>query len=98
MPLGPPPIRMGHEFKIDLEDDMPLVHRPLYKLSPLELEEAHKQIQYMLQHGFIRPLDFPYGAPVLFAPKKDQGLQFCIDYDWLNKKILQNRYPLLLPK
>ena len=26
-----------HEFKIDLEDDMPPVHRPLYKMSPLEL-------------------------------------------------------------
>ena len=35
LPLGFPP-----EFRIDLEDDVPLVHRPLYKMSPLELEEA----------------------------------------------------------
>ena len=68
------PVRMGHEFRINLEDDTLLVHRPLYKLSPLELEEAHKQIQYMLEHGFIRPSDSPYGAPVLFTPKKDNGL------------------------
>ena len=77
---------MGHEFKIDLEDDTPLVHKSLYKLSQLEREEAHKQIQHMLEHGFIRPSDSQYGAPVLFAPKKDSGLWFCIDYPWLNKR------------
>ena len=86
LPQGLPPVKMGYEFKIDLEDDTPLVHKPLYKLIPLKLEEAHKQIQYMLEHGFIRPLDSPYGAPVLFAPKKDGGLRFYIDYPWLNKR------------
>ena len=71
LPLGLPPVREGHEFKIDLEDEVPPVHRPLYKMSPLELEEAKKQIESMLEHGFIRPSDSPYGAPVLFVPKKD---------------------------
>ena len=52
----------------------------------------------MLEHGFIRPSDSPYGAPVLFAPKKDGGLQFCIDYHWLNKRTVRNRYPLPLPE
>ena len=98
LPPGLPRIRKGHEFKIDLEDDTPPVHRPIYKLSPLELEEARKQIEYMLEHGFIRPSESPYGAPVLFAPKKDGGLRFCIDYRWLNKKTVKNRYPLPLPE
>ena len=96
LPPGLPPIHKGHEFKIELEDDTPPVHRPLYKLSPLEIEEARKHIEYMLEHGFIRPSDSPYGAPVLFTPKKDGGLRFCIDYWWLNKKTVKNRYPLPL--
>ena len=75
---------------------MPPVHRPLYKLSPIELAEAKKQIEYMLEHGFIRPSDSPYGAPIIFALKKDGGLRFCIDYWWLNKKTVTNRYPLPL--
>ena len=33
---------------------------------------------------------------MLFAPKKDGGLRFCIDYRWLNKKTIKNRYPLPL--
>ena len=89
---------MGHEFGIDLEDDTPPVHRPLYKLSVLELEEAHKYIQYMLEHGFIHPLDSPYDASVLFTLKKDSSLQFCIAYRWLNKRTVRNWYPLPLPE
>lgn len=43
----------GHEFKIHLEDEAPLVHQPLYKMSLVESDEAKKQIQGMLKHGFI---------------------------------------------
>ena len=98
LPVGLPPVRKGHEFKIDLEDDVPPVHRPLYKLSPLELDEAKKQIEMLLEHQFIRPSESPYGAPVLFIPKKDGGLRFCVDYRWLNKKTIRNQYPLPLPE
>ena len=42
LPLGLRPMRQGHQFKIDLEDGVPLIHRPLYKISPFELEEAKK--------------------------------------------------------
>ena len=98
LPQGLPRVSQGHEFHIDLEDDVPPIHRPRYKMSPLELEEAKKQIQLMLEHGFIRPSDSPYGALVLFVPKKDGGLRFCIDYRWLNKKTVKNRYPLPLPE
>jgi hypothetical protein len=44
--------------------------------------------------GFIRPSNSPWGAPVLFAPKKDGGLRFCIDYRGLNKQTVKNAYPL----
>ena len=96
LPPGLPPICKGHQFKIELEDETPPVHRLLYNLSPLELVEAKKQIEYMLKHGFIRPSDSPYGAPILFAMKKDGGLRFCIDYRWLNKKTVKNKYPVPL--
>ena len=38
----------------------------------------------------------PLKAQVLFAPKKDASLRFCIDYHWLNKKMVKNKYPLPL--
>ena len=89
-------MRKGHEFEIKLEDDITPIHRPLYKMSPQELQEAKDQIQSMLEHGFIRPSDSPYGSPILFVPKKDGSLRFCIDYNWLNKRTVKNRYPLPL--
>ena len=52
----------------------------------------------MIEKGFIRPSDLPYGALILFVPKADGGLRFCIDYRWLNKKTIKNRYPLPLPE
>ena len=67
-------------------------------MSPLELEEAKKQIESMLEHGFTTPSDSPYGALVLFIPKKDGSLRFCIDYRRLNKKMVMDRYPLPLPE
>ena len=67
-------------------------------MSPLELEEAKNQIESMLEHGFVRPSDSPYGTPVLFVPKKDGSLRFCIDYRWLNRKMVKNKYPLPLPE
>ena len=97
LPPSLPPVRMGHEFKIELEDETPPIHKPIYNLSPFELEEARKHIQYILEHRHIRSLISPYGAPVLFAPKKDCGLQFCIDYYWLNKTTIKDRYLLSLP-
>ena len=38
LPAGVPPVRKGHEFKIELEDQQPPVHQPIYKMSPKELQ------------------------------------------------------------
>ena len=67
---------MGHNFRIGMEDDTHPLHKPLYKLSPLELEEVHKYKQYMLEHGFIHPSNSLYGIWVLFALKKMVTLGF----------------------
>ena len=63
LPPGLPPMRKGHEFRIDLEDTTAPVHKPIYKLSPLELEEAQKQIDYMLEHGNILTIGFTLWIP-----------------------------------
>ena len=91
-------MRKGHEFEIKLEDDITPIHQPLYTMSPQELQEVKDQIQLMLEHGFIWPSDSSYVSPVSFVPKKDGSLRFCIDYHWLNKQTVKNRYLLPLPK
>ena len=49
-----------------------------------------------MDKGFIRPSTSPWGAPVLFAKKKDKTLRLCIDYRQLNRVTIKNRY--LLPR
>ena len=48
----------------------------------------------MLDKGFIRPDTSPWGAPVLFAKKKDKTLRLWFDYRQLNRVTIKNRYPL----
>ena len=43
---------------------------------------------------FIRPSTSPYGAPILFAHKKDGTLRMCIDYRALNKQTRWDSYPI----
>ena len=47
-----------------------------------------------MDKGFIRPSTSPWGAPILFAKKKDKTLRLCIDYRQLNRVTIKNRYPL----
>ena len=37
---------------------------------------------------YIEPTKSPYGAPVLFAPKKDGSLRLCCDFRALNKQTI----------
>ncbi|GKF42026.1 putative reverse transcriptase domain-containing protein [Tanacetum coccineum] len=56
------------------------------------MKELSKQLQELLEKGFIRPSSSPWGAPVLFVKKKDGSFQMCIDYRELNKLTIKNRY------
>jgi len=38
-----------------------------------QLAELKDQIQDLLDKGYIRPSTSPWGAPVIFVPKKDGG-------------------------
>ena len=64
------------------------------RMTPTELQELKVQLQELLDKGFIRPNTSPWGAPVLFAKKKDKTLRLCIDYRQLNRVTIKNRYPL----
>ncbi|XP_027171567.1 uncharacterized protein LOC113771150 [Coffea eugenioides] len=50
----------------------------------------------LLEKGFVKESDSPWGAPVLFVKKKDGSLRLCIDYRGLNEATIKNKYPLSL--
>ena len=65
-----------------------------HRMEQVELQELRVQLQELLDKGFIRPSTSPWGAPVLFAKKRDKTLLLCIDYRQLNRVTIKNRYPL----
>jgi hypothetical protein len=90
---GMPPDR-DIEFAIELQPGMtPFSKRP-YRMPPAELAELKKQLQKLLDKGFIRPSTSPWGCPALFVKKKDESLRLCIDYRPLNAVTIKNKYPL----
>ncbi|CAI7829022.1 unnamed protein product, partial [Closterium sp. NIES-53] len=88
-----PPYRT-HQHEIIEEPGSKPTFRAPYRLSPTELADMKKQIEYLLDKGLIRPSTSPYGAPVIFTPKPDGSLRMCIDYRALNKQTIKNKYPI----
>ena len=91
LPYGLPPKRIvDHEIETAPGEAPP--HKSPYRLSVAELDELKRQVNNLLEQGWIRPSTSPYGAPVLFIPKKDGKWRLYIDHWALNKIMTKNRY------
>ncbi|GBG62862.1 hypothetical protein CBR_g34233 [Chara braunii] len=82
------------QHRIEIEPDSRTPKGAVYRMSPRELEELRKQLDELLEKGWIRPSSSPFGAPVLFVPKKEGELRMCIDYRGLNAITVKNVEPL----
>jgi hypothetical protein len=90
---GMPPDR-DIEFAIELQPGTTHISKRPYWMPPTEMAELKKQLQELLDKGFIRPNTSPWGCPALFVKKKDESLRLCIDYRPLNAVTIKNKYPL----
>ncbi|GBG85841.1 hypothetical protein CBR_g40651 [Chara braunii] len=91
-PIGVVPRPIQHRIEIEPGSTTP--KGAVYRMSPRELEELRKQLDELLEKGWIRPSSSPFGAPVLFVPKKEGELRMCIDYRGLNAITVKNVEPL----
>ncbi|GBG71078.1 hypothetical protein CBR_g8377 [Chara braunii] len=91
-PTGVVPRPIQHRIEIEPGSRTP--KGAVYRMSPRELEELRKQLDELLEKGWIRPSSSPFGTPVLFVPKKEGELRMCIDYKGLNAITVKNAEPL----
>jgi hypothetical protein len=92
---GMPPDR-DIEFVIELKPGTTPIYKIPYRMATPELAELKEHIKKLLQKEFIRPSSSPWGAPVIFVPKKDGTQRLCVDYRALNEVTVKNKY--LLPR
>jgi hypothetical protein len=90
---GMPPKRKV-EFVIELIPSTAPVSKRAYRMSGPELVELKKQIDELLEKGYIRPSTSPWAAPMLFVEKKDGTKRMYIDYRSLNEVTIKNKYPV----
>ena len=83
--------RVEHEI---VTGDAPPQRKRFYRASPQIRAEIDKQIDTLLQHGFIEPSTSEWTSPVVMVKKKDGSLRFAVDYRQLNAVTQPMNFPL----
>ncbi|XP_074278643.1 uncharacterized protein LOC141602238 [Silene latifolia] len=67
---GLPPLR-GIEHQIDLIPGAALPNKPAYRCNPEEAKELQRQVQELIDRGYVQESLSPCAVPALLVPKKE---------------------------
>jgi hypothetical protein len=93
VPPGLPPNR-GIEHQIDLIHGASLPNRAPYRTNPEETKEIQRQVQELLNKGYVYESLSPCAVPVLLLLKKDGLWRMCVDCRAINNITIRYRHPI----
>jgi hypothetical protein len=93
IPAGLPPIR-GIEHQIDLSPGASWTNYAPYRTNPEETKEIERQVQELLDKGYVRESLSPCAIPVILVPKKDGTWRMCVDCRAINNITIRYRHPI----
>ena len=88
----PPNRETKHPIKL-VKDAVPIKRRP-YPLPEHKIKAMKEQISELDANGWIEKSISPWGAPILFVPKKNGDLRMCVDFRDLNAMTEDDSFPL----
>ena len=83
IPAGLPPMR-GIEHQIDLIPGASLPNCAPYRTNPEETKENQRQVQELLDKGYVHESPSPSAVPVILVPMKDGTWRMCVDCRAMN--------------
>jgi len=81
------------QHTIDTGDHRP-IRQPLRRHPRAHLDEIDRQVDELLQNGFVEPAASPWVSNVVLVRKKDGSFRLCVDYRQLNSVTYKDTYPL----
>ena len=71
-------------------------NRPVYRSNPQETKEIQKQVQDLMQKGWVQESLSSCVVPVILVPKKDKTWRMCTDCRAINNITVKYRH--LIPR
>ncbi|XP_022158198.1 uncharacterized protein LOC111024735 [Momordica charantia] len=93
IPKGLPSIR-GIEHQIDFIPGDTIPNRPAYRANPTETKEIQRQVEELMEKGYVRESLSPCSVPIILVPKKDGTWRMCVDCRAINKITVKYRHPI----
>jgi len=69
----------GIEHQIDLIPGATLPNHPAYRTNPEETKEIQRQLQALLDKGYVHESLSPCAIPMILVPKKDGSWRMYVD-------------------
>jgi RNase H-like domain found in reverse transcriptase/Reverse transcriptase (RNA-dependent DNA polymerase)/gag-polyprotein putative aspartyl protease len=79
---------------IELHDGVKPVNIRQYRLTPKEKDELEEKVNSFIKKGWIEPSQSPWCSSVLFVPKPNNKLRFCVDFRALNRSTVLDGGPI----
>jgi hypothetical protein len=71
-----------------------LPNRAAYRANPKETKEIQRQVQDLLDRGYVRESLSPSVVLVILVPKKDGSWPMCVDCRAIDNIIIRYRHPI----
>ena len=79
------PLIRGTEHKIDFFPRTVIPYKPAYRVNPTETKEIQRQVEELMEKGYVRESLSPCSIRDLLVPKKDETWCICMDNRVINK-------------